>query len=185
MKNRATNIFQRFVVSVLLVGLTAHLLVPFFGNAQKTAFTQWLDYNVVASGDESELELRSTIRNLPENTDNFWMLVQEASELISNHKDEFRISPFAASEQNDHVTSWLIDQWSLFKHHKTGSNAILPEILNPLQKWISQSTLTTEQFFTDQRTVLQQFSEIGFLYSSDLIDRSLSPLVNGISINAP
>jgi len=185
MKNRFFQILQRVIIGTLLIGLTAHLLIPFFGNAQKTAFTQWLDTNIVATGDETEIKLRSTIRNLPDNTDDFWMLLQEASEIISNHKDEFRISPFSKPEKDDLVSGWLIDQWSIFKHQKAGTNAVLPDVLSQFQKWITQTNDTAASAFYNQQNHLRTFFNTHLPLLSDVITRNLTPLVDGISINAP
>ncbi len=185
MKNRIFHILQRVVIGTLLIGLTAHLLIPFFGNAQKTAFTQWLDQNIVATGDESEIRLRSTIRNLPEKTDDFWMLLQEASEIISNNREDFKISPFTKPEKDDQVSGWLIDQWSQFKHQKSGMNAVIPDALTQLQKWTTQTERSLAAYLNSQKKNLHTFTTNQIRTFSDLIKRSLTPLIDGISINAP
>jgi len=185
MKNRISHILQRIIIGALLIGLTTHLLIPFFGNAQKTAFTQWLDTNIVATGDETEIKLRSTIRNLPDNTDDFWMLLQEASEIISNHKDEFRISPFSKPDNDNQVSGWLIDQWSIFKHQKAGTNAVLPDAMAQFQKWISQTNDSAASALSNQQKSLRTYFTSHILSLSDVINRNFTPLIDGISINAP
>lgn len=185
MKNRILHIFQRVIIGTLLIGLTAHLLIPFFGNAQKTAFTQWLDQNIVATGDESEIRLRSTIRNLPEKTDDFWMLLQEASEIISNNKEDFKISPFSKPDKDDQVSGWLIDQWSQFKHQKSGMDAVIPDALTQFQKWTTQTERTLVAVSKNQQKNLNSYITTQIRISTDLIKQSLTPLIDGISINAP
>lgn len=185
MKNRIYYILQRLIIATLLIGLTAHLLIPFFGNAQKTAFTQWLGNNIVSSGDESEVRLRSTIRDLPEKTDDFWMLLQEASEIISNNKEDFKISPFTKPDKDDQVSGWLIDQWSLFKHQKTGMDAVIPDALTQFQKWTTQTEGSLASVVRNQQKNLTAYFTGLNLLLSDLVKQSVTPLIDGISINAP
>ncbi|MEX0663035.1 MAG: hypothetical protein WD381_03895 [Balneolaceae bacterium] len=184
MKNRILHILQRVVIGTLLIGLTAHLLIPFFGNAQKTAFTQWLDQNIVASGDE-EVRLRSAIRNLPEQTDDFWMLLQEASEIISNNKEDFKIAPFSKPDKDDQVSGWLIDQWSLFKYQKSGMNAVLPDALTQFQKWTTQTEGSLSAVFNNQQKNIQSYFKSTNQSFFGLIKQRIIPLIDGISINAP
>lgn len=185
MKKRCLHIFNLAVISTLVAGMLSHLLFPLFGDAQKTAFTQWLDQNVIASGGETELQLRSAIRELPKNTADFQSLVQEASQLVASHKEDFRISPFASEEEHNNVSSWLIGQWSVFKHQQNGVNALLPEIIKPIQKWISETgnplsfaASAAEANLQQDRFPLQKIAPV-------LFNRVLPPLVSGISINAP
>lgn len=168
-----------------MAGFTAHLLVPFFGDVQKTAFTQWLDQNVVASGSDTELKLRHTIRELPKNSSDFQALVKEASELVANHKDGFRIAPFTSEDNENEVTSWLIGQWSAFKHQQNGSNAILPEIIKPIQKWLTQTGISFQGIQTVTDLKLPDTNYFSILSDFTDFKQVLSPLVFGISINAP
>jgi len=54
-----------------MAGFMVHLIVPFSSSAQKIAFTQWLDQNVVVTGNESEVKLRNSIRELPEQSGDY------------------------------------------------------------------------------------------------------------------
>jgi len=185
MIERFSHITRLLIIGILFTGFSAHLAIPFFGDAKKTAFTQWLNHKVVASGDSAEAELRDRIKKLPKEASNFWMLVQDASKLISDHEDDFRIGPFSSDKENERVSSWLIGQWSSFNSHNSSPNAVLPEIVKPFQKWISQSdtgylsqrlhsfSLPAPYLFTEQ------------LYLNDRIVLRLPPLISGISINAP
>lgn len=165
----------------------AHLILPFSTQAQKTAFTQWLNQNVVTSGSETEIKLRNSIRELPEQSRDFWSLVEQASELVAAHKDGFRIH-FAVPDdesQPQRVSSWLVGQWNMYQNHKTASNAILPELTQPVFKWISASTSlftvspqTTGRYIRQNSTLLHNYNY--FTRPVHLI-----PLAGGISINAP
>ena len=186
MKNQFSHIFRTLTISVLMAGLLAHLLLPFSSHVQKTAFTQWLDQKVVASGNENEGKLRDTIRQLPEKSGDFWVLVQEASELISNHKDDFRINfTFGEEGENKQVTSWLVGQWNLFHYQKSATNAVLPEISHQFHKWISLNSFGNS--LKPSTNLLSDFRDNNFISFSEnvLINRTIIPLVNGISINAP
>ncbi len=186
MKNHLSHIFRSLTISVVMAGFMAHLIMPFSSHAQKTAFTQWLDHNVVASGNENEIKLRNTIRELPEQSGDFWILVQQASELVANHKEDFRIHfSFSDGFEHHHMTSWLIGQWNVFQNHQTGTNAILPEIHQPVYKWISSNGFSSalQPCLTK---VLSQFQEFSII-QLPIIPRAISliPLESGISINAP
>lgn len=182
---RFSHITRLLVIGTLFAGFAAHLANPFFGDAKKAAFTQWLDHKVVASGDSAEAELRDRIKKLPKEASNFWMLIQDASELIADHKDDFRISPFASSkDEKKNVSSWLIGQWSTFNSQHS-SNAVLPEIVKPIQKWITPTDLTT--YTKPFRELLLKLPQTALL-PNDINSGStwlLPPLISGISINAP
>ncbi len=186
MKNHLSHIFRSLTISVVMAGFMAHLIMPFSSHAQKTAFTQWLDHNVVASGNENEIKLRNSIRELPEQSGDFWILVQQASELVANHKEDFRIH-FSLSDgfEHHHITSWLIGQWNVFQNHQTGNNAILPEIHQPVFKWISSNGFSSaiQPRVAKADMFIQSFS----LFQIPSIPRAISliPLESGISINAP
>jgi hypothetical protein len=185
MNKGISHIFRSAVISVLLTGFLAHLVLPFSSHAQKTAFTRWLDHNIVATGGENELKLRNTIRKLPEQSHNFHILIKEASQIVANHKDDFRIHA-ELPEQSDHlVTSWLVGQWNNFQHQRTGSNAILPDATQPILKWISSQSLSKlfySQVLSNQIHFKQSFE---VLKDHSRIVKAIIPLVSGISINAP
>jgi hypothetical protein len=177
--------FRFAVISVLMAGFLAHLVLPFSSHAQKTAFTQWLDHNVVATGDENEIKLRNTIRQLPERTGDFWVLIQEASELVSSHKDDFRLRVAVPDHTSSQDSFWLIGQWTAFQHQQTGTNAILPDAVQSVQKWIASGSSVSgfppaysgiPVFPDDMTAVLGQLTPG---------DHTITPLESGISINAP
>ncbi len=163
----------------------AHLLIPFSSQAQKTAFTRWLDHNVVASGNENEIKLRNTIKELPDQSGDFWLLVQEASELVANHQDDFRI-PFSnpAKDGNQPVSTVLIEQWNQFQNQKSGFKSVLAESLKTFSGWISQAGFSL--FFSnspDQHPNLIHSDKI--VSAGKTVSIALIPLISGISINAP
>ena len=187
MKTGFSHIFRSVTISALMAGFMAHLVLPFSSHAQKTAFTQWLDHHVVATGDENEIHLRKTIRELPERAGDFWGLLLEASDLVINHQEDFRIRPFLPENRTEetHRPLWLIGQWKLFQHQQTGTNAILPEIPQPVQKWISSNNISPLPFsLTEKRAIRDLADEIVPPFTL-LPDRAIIPLVNGISIHAP
>lgn len=185
MKNRMNHIFRSLTILCLMAGFFAHLIVPFSSQAQKKAFTRWLNHNVVSSGNESEIKLRNSINELPEQTGDFLGLVQEASELIASHKDHFNIYVSNPTDTESHTeSSWLIRQWNSFQNQKSGFNSVLTESLKTLTKWIPQSSHhSASEIFskTDQNKL---FSEL-FVYTFRVSTNQLKPLVSGISINAP
>ena len=71
----------------------------------------------LASNDLSD-DLRDRIRELPKEAGNFWKLIQDASKLISENEENFEIAPFT-SQQHEQVSTWLIGQWSTYKHQQT------------------------------------------------------------------
>lgn len=185
MKNRVNHIIRSVTITCLMAGFLAHLIVPFSSQAQKTAFTRWLSHNVVSSGNESEIELRNTISELPEQNGDFWKLVQEASELVVSHKDYFKISVSNPDKTgNEADSSWLIEQWNSFQNQESGFNSVLAESIKALSKWVPQQSDFSsfrEGSLVHQHNLLQEI----FFYSLRTSTGLLQPLISGISINAP
>lgn len=185
MNSTLSHIFRSLTITLVMAGFLSHLAQPFSSQAKKNAFTQWLNHNVVASGDESEIKLRNSIRELPGQANDFWVLVQQASKLVADHKDDFRIQFTFSGSEEQRVSSWLIDQWNVFETHKTGANAILPEFSKPFYKWLSANPFTTAitpaaDTKLKHRSISEQSAGINGISLLSLI-----PLVSGISINAP
>ena len=185
MIGRLSHITRLTIIGILFAGFSAHLAIPFFGDAKKTAFTQWLNHNVIATGSDAEFELRDRIKKLPQEASNFWMLVQDASKLIADHEEDFRIGPFSSSEENERVSSWLISQWSTFNSHNSSTNAVLPETLKPFQKWISQSGPDTITEIIRVAAVRIPQVKTQFIDQQPATGHLFPPLISGISINAP
>lgn len=189
MSNRFSHIFRSAVIVVLITGFAAHLSLPFFSDVQKNAFTQWLNQKVVANSVDFEQtnDLRDRINKLPAESPNFFLLVQDASKILSEYTDEFKISPFSTGQTQDHdqvVLTWLIGQWNTFKHQQSTANAVIPETLHPLQKSAPQPLSFTARITPSAETVFQQVS--GRILSFELLSGLLlSPPASGISINAP
>jgi hypothetical protein len=187
MNNVISHTIKVITIYLLMAGFMVHLIVPFSSSAQKIAFTQWLDNNVVSTGNESELKLRDSIRQLPGQSGDLWILIQQASELIKNNRDDFRIHfTFDESEQEaQRVSSWLVSQWSVFQNHQVANNAVLPEIPHTIHKWLTLNSQNSGIFniFTPK---LFDLSQVGFGNSTSVwIQKAISPLKSGISINAP
>jgi uncharacterized protein (DUF2235 family) len=185
MKKGLSHIFQKAIITVLMTGFLAHLMLPLSSHAQKTAFTRWLDHNVVATGDENEAKLRNTIRQLSEQSNDFLILVQEASQLVANHKNEFRLNTSLPENSESQVSTWLIGQWNVFQHQKTGMNAVLSDAAQPFQKWISSQNFL--KYHSSPAVKHIQFLSNSFevLIESSAIREAIVPLISGISINAP
>lgn len=188
MNSLLSHTIKAATIYLLMVGFMVHLIVPFSSSAQKIAFTQWLDQNVVVSGNESEAKLRDSIRELPEQSGDLWILIQQASELIKNNKDDFRIH--FAFDDNEHeeqqrVSSWLVSQWSVFQNHSDTNNAILPEINPAINKWLTLNS-QSNGFFTQAVPKMFDLSKADFGNRASVwIQNAISPLKSGISINAP
>ncbi len=187
MKMYSSHIIKSVVISFLMAGLLAHLILPFSSQAQKNAFTQWLNHNVVTSGSETEIKLRNTIRELPEQSQDFWSLVQQASELIAANKDGFRIHLAFNDDDKQHqkVTTWLIGQWNVYHTHKTANNAILPEIIQPVFKWITANTIPAAVLPQNNNDYYRQYLFVSQNKNLFIRPFYLIPLAGGTSINAP
>lgn len=184
MTSRLSHIIRSFVVAFLLTGFVAQIAVPFFGDVQKNAFTQWLDHKVVAGSNDLSDELRDRIRELPKEAGNFWMLIQDASKLISENEESFQIAPFTSQRQHDQVTTWLIGQWSTYKHQQTNANAVFPKIAAPVYKWVSQ-TPSFQASISEPVTAGIPDLVRSVLSVPAVLITQFSPPSSGISINAP
>ena len=169
-----------------MAGFMVHLLIPFSSSAQKSAFTKWLDHNVVTTGNDHEVKVRSLIRDLQNEAGDFNHLLQQASELVTTHRDHFRIHfSFDLNDEHQKVSSWLVGQWNVFQNHQNGTNAILPEVHQTIHKWISPNSYSSTFLNNSERQQKQVYSVIDVQQISDKISLLLRPLASGISINAP
>lgn len=184
MKSRLSHIFRSCTIALLLTGFAAHIAVPFFGDVQKNAFTQWLDHKVVAGGNDLSDNLRDRIRELPKESGNLWMLIQDASKLISENEENFEITPFTSHLQHEQVSTWLIGQWSTYKHQQNSAKAVLPKIMAPVHKWLTQVTLLQATLSAPAATGNTEFRR-SILTAAVVILSRFSPPSSGISINAP
>lgn len=184
MTSRFSHIFRSYTIALLLTGFAAHIAVPFFGDVQKNAFTQWLDHKVVAGGNDLSDDLRDRIRELPKESGNLWVLIQDASKLISENKENFEIAPFTSHRQHEQVTTWLIGQWSTYNHQQNNAKAVLPKIIAPVHKWLTQVT-SLHATFTAPIAADTPKTEKSILAAPVFILPLFSPPSSGISINAP
>jgi hypothetical protein len=184
MISRQTHIFRSAIIALLLVGFAAHAAVPFMGDAQKNAFTQWLGHNVVDSDSGLSDSLRDRIRELPKESDDFLKLVRDASKLISENEENFQLSPFGTQSHDDEATTWLIGQWSTYNHQQSSTKAVLPKILAPIQKWLTQVS-TTGALVPEATKLSVLLTGETAISVPDIISTFFSPPSSGISINAP
>ena len=180
--------YRTAVIGFVMAGFLAHLLLPLSGQAKKASFTRWLSDNVVETGDENESKVRDSIRRLPEQTGDFSLLLEEASQLIASHKDVFGLSPQSetSSESSPNQFSrWLIDQWYDYHHQNSRMNGLLNEAGKVFIKW-SDSGSGINSFTGTLRSIklpaILRFAGDLFVNDDSLL---LSPLAFGISINAP
>ena len=181
------HIAKPILCGLIIFSLLGHLAIPFSTQAKKTAFTHWLSHNVISSGSHSEQDLRDTILELPSHSQNFEILVRQASELISNHKDKFKFNlghPFR--DGSDHrMSTLLIDQWSAFNSHKTGQLAVIPDLLNTVNKWLPSKTVfpSTSGLVSGSLLRPQVSTVINSQYQPPAA--AVVPLASGYSIHSP
>src|SRR5690625_6216608 len=84
------------------------------------------------------MHFRDSILQLSDRSPSLYALVEEASELVRNHRDKFHLNlPMPAEESSSRtVTFLLLDQWSVVNTQRGVQDAILPEITQTFQKWI-------------------------------------------------
>lgn len=185
MKNKFSHIFNPAIISILVGGFLAQLALPFSATAKNQAFTQWLDHNVVASGGENEIHLRNSIKNLPQHTSDFRMLLDKATVLVNTHKKNFKIQPVLPVDEESEVSAWLFGQWNVFQHQKTTGNAVVPKLTKVIQNWLPNlsgpNTAGAAEFLNFSLTPPEFLSQQTFASQQKL----LSPFISGIAINAP
>lgn len=164
--------------------MVAHISIPYSSNAQKNAFTQWLDRNVVENGEASESTIRAHIRQLPAQNENFPLLLKQASLLVVTHKNDFKLPINKTSDDAGVISLWLFDKWSEHKDDAGSMDALLPEILKPGLKLALQNNPLTGFIGLSATHLLPTLPEV--LNNALLViqNRPL-PFLSGISINAP
>ena len=181
------HIAKHFLCGLIIFSLIGHLAIPFSSQAKKAAFTNWLSHNVISSDSRSEQDLRNTILELPSQSQNFEILVKQASELIANHKEKFRFNlgmPFSDGA-DQRMSTLLIDQWSVFNSHNTGQLAVIPDLFQSVNKWIPSKTIfpATPGFISEAIRRPQLTTNINTPYQSPTV--AIVPLISGYSINSP
>jgi hypothetical protein len=187
MKIQKYHIAKPFLCGLIIFSLLGHLAIPFSSQAKKANFTNWLSQNVISSDSRTEQDLRNTILELPSHSQNFEVLVKQASELIANHKEKFRFNldlP-VSEDQDQRMSVLLIDQWSVFNTHKTGQLAVIPDLYQSVNKWLPSKTIfpVTPDFKSNTPYWPRISSNIDVQYDTPVA--SVVPLVSGYSINSP
>lgn len=185
MLQKSLHTARQLLISLLLTGFLAHMMMPLSGYAKKTAFTQWLHQHLIASGAENEIRLRNTIKELPAKTDSFDALLLKASRLVKDYRDEFHIS-FSFQDHDDEpmISSWLVGQWNASQHQQNSKVALLKEVMPLLAKCTFQ--LTSSSSPARQTELLSTHILAEYSFSSMGRPSFISkPLSGGISINAP
>jgi hypothetical protein len=179
-----THIIKWLVSFLLTVGMAVHIAIPYSSEAQKNAFDQWLDRNVVENGEESESTIRAHIKKLPAQTENFPLLLEQASMLVVNHKNDFKLPLRKESKDAGSISLWLFGKWTQSQNETGSMDALLPETLKPGLKWTLQNNPLATYPGSSGAIQLPEFSEI----LNDIllvIQNKPVPFLSGISINAP
>jgi len=181
------HITKPFLCGLIIFSLLGHLAIPFSSQAKKAAFTNWLSHNVITSDSRSEQELRDTILDLPSHSQNFEILVKQASELIANHKENFRFNlGIPISDGADQrMSTLLIDQWSVFNSHKTGQVAVIPDLFKSVNKLLPSKTMfPATPGFTSEALLRPRISiNVSGHYNPPVV--TVVPLISGYSIHSP
>ena len=185
MLKKSLHTARQLLISLLLTGFLAHMMMPLSGYAKKTAFTQWLHQNLIASGDDNEIRLRNTINELPAQSDSFNALLLKASRLVKDYSDEFNIR-FSFQDHDDEpmISSWLAGQWNASQHQQNSKVALLTDGM-PL---LTKCTFQLSDFSSASRRTELQPAPILFEYSISSMGHPSfisKPLSGGVSINAP
>jgi hypothetical protein len=181
------HIANPFLSGLIIFSLIGHLAIPFSSQAKKTAFTHWLSHNIISSGSHSDKDLRTTILKLPNQSQNFEVLVKQASELIANHKEQFKFNlalPYSDGT-DQRMSTLLIDQWSVFNSHKTGQMAVIPDLLQSVNKWLPSKTIfpATPDFTSVSMIRPRLTANLNAQYQSPTV--IIVPLISGYSIHSP
>lgn len=168
-----------------MVGLGLHLVIPTSGKAQKTAFTQWLDRNLVDSGSEEEHDLRAHLRKLPSQHQEFSGFVKQATQLVLSNKSIFQL-PTGDQEDGtaDSDSFWLYDTWAEHRDLGGSMDGLLPDSIKSTLKWIVQNQpFGALKPYASDRLLNPGLS--GWMAERPALANRPIPFLSGISINAP
>jgi hypothetical protein len=179
------HIIKWAVSFVLVIGMAAHLAIPYSSKAQKTAFAQWLDRNVVENGEERESAIRSHIRQLPAQHESFPVLLEKASLLVVNHINDFNLPLKQKTGDAGTVGVWLIGKWSQHQNESGSMDALIPESLKPALKWLLHNNpfsgiVSSASKLLPQPSIAEKLNDVLYIIQNQPI-----PFLSGISINAP
>lgn len=128
-----------WTLSLLLgLGMAAHLVAPASGKAQKAAFTQWLDRNLVESGEDEKSTIRTHLKQLPSKYEEFPVLLRQASLLVLNHRNDFRLSTADREQSEADDGLWLLKSWSQHRDLGGSMQTLLAERFGTVLKWVVQ-----------------------------------------------
>src|SRR5690625_5442052 len=86
------------------MSMLCHIIVLFSVQANKASFSFWLSNNITIQS-ESEIHLRDSILQLSDRSPSLYALVEEASELVRNHRDKFHLNlPMPAERSEEHTS---------------------------------------------------------------------------------
>ncbi|MEX1063428.1 MAG: hypothetical protein WEC12_07480 [Balneolaceae bacterium] len=167
---------------LLTLGTVVHTALPTSGKAQKAAFAQWLDRNVVEDGAEHASDIRAHIKKLPFQHENFVLLLKEATMLIANHENGFKLPTAHNVKDTGSISLWLVGKWS--QHQSDSGMDALVETYKPALAWFVQHSSfpgILSAGSPDPAPLLPgALKNVLFVIQSQPI-----PFLSGISINAP
>lgn len=168
---------------MVLVGMMVYHLKPLDSKAPHNAFTNWLEGYLKDPDAELEFKLRSLSSEEKALDD----VIREASELVSDHRDDFDL-PISEQEQDGSPYELLLTQWKNYQHAGNGMGKAI--LLQPSK---------TLSILPDHFLSLSGFSNVKssalpkplVLYSNTGSGRSeahshlIAPHLGGLAINAP
>lgn len=186
------NLFRKHIIRhiaglSLLLAIGMHIAIPYSSKAQKTAFVQWLDKNVVPNDSDSESLVRNHIRRLPDDTGSFDLFLIKASRLVASNHQNFKFPDSPSDGEPIYLGQWLVAQWNSHQQSTSSGDAVLPAAPPIALKWAS----VTDNFHSSavnrilsaviNRDVRISAADLHFVPSRHLY----TFLTGSISINAP
>ncbi|MDX1637688.1 MAG: hypothetical protein R3281_06950 [Balneolaceae bacterium] len=111
--------FRSHTTKILLIaavwsGLALYLVRPVQAETATSSFTSWLE-TVVKQGDEDSEHLRKKLARLSDSGKSLDYLLQQASEIISEHNSEVTLPLEARGSDTEKVYNLLIWEWNSYQ----------------------------------------------------------------------
>jgi hypothetical protein len=175
--------FIWLVLTVLTVGITAQWLVGLHTERQQDELTEWL---LTFADKQQKDQAGELIRSIDRGNISYDKVIARASEIFIAHPEMFNLPVDNQTDNRDDVHVALLVQWDLHNQASGMSNAVQPErnrnaTNNPADSQTRHLISVIDTLFSEVYGSVR--ASLPAL--SDLVDRLLKPLINGISINAP
>lgn len=186
MKIFRSHILRSYSFFVLMIGIALHLVGDSEQQAHHEAFTSWLGSHLK----NSDSEAHQALENLSKDHSELDEVIRKASELVSNHADEFSLPLESESDENDgsdDMYHLLLEQWNHFQNSEAGmgkaifvesakSNTILPNDGKFASIAGISNRIPTAEQYPDIKTRDAQDYNSSF---------QLRPMASGTAIGAP